>query len=70
MIAEDDEEEEGYFDDREQYAPPPHQGNRVNPLHILHPMIHRAAIPPAQPGEENFAANLATQFFDPTPPQW
>jgi hypothetical protein len=48
----------------------PTRGIRVNLLHILHPRIHRAAIPLAQPGEENFAVNLASQFFDPTPPQW
>jgi hypothetical protein len=46
----------------------PTKGIWVHLLHILLPRIHLAAIPPAQPGEENFAANLASQFFDPSPP--
>jgi hypothetical protein len=41
---------------------------RVHLLHILLPRIHLAAIPPTQSREENFAANLASQFFDPSPP--
>jgi hypothetical protein len=46
----------------------PTKGIQVHLLHILLPKIHLAAIPPAQPGEENFATNLASQFFDPSPP--
>jgi hypothetical protein len=46
----------------------PTKGIRIHLLHILLPRIHLAAIPPpAQPREENFAVNLASQFFDPSP---
>jgi hypothetical protein len=69
ISAEDEEgEEEGFFDDREQYVPPPHQGDPGPSSSYPPPRIHLAVIPPAQPGEENFAANLASQFFDPSPP--
>jgi hypothetical protein len=71
MTAEDDEEEEEYFDDREQYAPLPHQGDPGQSSSYPPPQDPSGSYPPpAQPGEENFAANLASQFFDPTPPQW
>jgi hypothetical protein len=38
----------------------PTRGIRVHLVHILLPRIHLEANPPAQPGEENFAANLAS----------
>jgi hypothetical protein len=46
MSAEDEEEDEEYFDDREQFVLPPPRGIRVNPLHILLPMILQEAILP------------------------
>jgi hypothetical protein len=47
----------------------PTRGIRVHLHLILLPRILLAAIlPPANPGEENFAANFASQFFDPSPP--
>jgi hypothetical protein len=68
MTAEDeDEEDEEYFDDREQYALPPHQGDPGQSSSYPPGSIGQLS-PSAQPGEENFVANLASQFFDPTPP--
>jgi hypothetical protein len=70
MSAEDEEGgEEEFFYDREQYVPPPHQGDPG--LSSSYPPSQDPSgsyPPPAQPGEENFAANLASQFFNPSPP--
>jgi hypothetical protein len=71
MTAEDEEEEEEYFDDREQFAPPRHQGDLGQSSSYPPPQDPSGSYPPpAQPGEENFASNLASQFFGLTPPQW
>jgi hypothetical protein len=71
MSAKDEDEEEEYFDDCEQFAPPPHQGDPGQSSSYPPPHDPSGSYPPpAQPEEENFAANLATQFFGPPPPQW
>jgi hypothetical protein len=69
MSAEDEEgEDEEFFDDREQYVPPPHQGDPGPSSSYPPPQDPSGSYPPpANPGEENFAANLASQFFDPSP---
>ena len=70
ISAEDEEgEEEGFFDDREQYVPPPHKGDPGPSSSYPPPQDPSGSYPPpANPGEENFAANLVSQFFDPSPP--
>jgi hypothetical protein len=38
------------------------------PLHLILPQDPSGSTPPpANPGEENFAVNLASRFFDPSP---
>jgi hypothetical protein len=69
MTTEDEEgEDEEFFDDREQYVPPPHQRD-PGPF-SSYPLPQDPSgntPPPANLGEENFAVNLASRFFDPSP---
>jgi hypothetical protein len=70
MSAEDEEgAEEEFFDDREQFVLPPHQGDPGPSSSYPPPQDPFGSYPPpAQPKEENFEANLVSQFFDPSPP--
>jgi hypothetical protein len=68
MMAEDEEaEEEEFFDDRDQFVLPPHQGDPGPSSSYPPPQDPSGSTPPpANPGDENFAINLASRFFDPS----
>jgi hypothetical protein len=68
MSAEDEDAEEEFFDDRDQFVPPPHQGD-LGPSSSYPPPQDPSGStpPPANPGKENFAVNLESRFFDPSP---
>jgi hypothetical protein len=73
MSADDEEEEEAYFNDREQFAPPPYHGDPgQSSSHPLPQDPSRSAPLPDQSGEEHFASHLAHHFFAPhqPPPNW
>ena len=53
-------EDEEYFDDREKFAPPPHQGDPGQSSSHPPPEDPSGSYPsPAQSGEEHFATHLA-----------
>jgi hypothetical protein len=49
--------------------PPPYQGDPGPSSSYPPPQDPSGNTPPANPGEENFAVNLAARFFDPSPPR-
>jgi hypothetical protein len=68
MSSDDEEVEEDFLaDDVDQFAPPPYQGD-PGPSSSYPPQDPTGNTPPTNPGEENFAVNLAARFFDPSPP--
>jgi hypothetical protein len=66
MSADDKEEEEAYFDDREQFAPPPYQRDLGQSSSHPSPQDPSGSAPPSdQSGEEHFASHLTHHFFAP-----
>jgi hypothetical protein len=70
LMTADGVEEEAYFDDREQFVPPPYHGDPGQSSSYPPPQDPSGSAP--QSGEEHFASDLAHHLFAPhhPPPNW